>query len=133
MGNEILSGDTLVIFSEWDEMKLYILHWHECSQYEKIDNRFLNIDALDDNPPGIDNAIEHLAYMLGVEPYYGTAIPPLDSRPVSNHDVSRDTRGESSNFVATPPAVAPWALRQVTSKVVNFRKIIRVIRTGWYS
>lgn len=121
MSNDV-SGDTLVIFSEWNSIKMFLLNWHECAEYRVCDQQFIDLEGCKE-----DRAIEHLGYMLGVEPYFGPTIPPLKGWNGDNYDPDWQPGKPESE-----PAPAPWASRLVEGPVVNFRKVIRVIRTGWY-
>jgi hypothetical protein len=116
------NGDTIVIFAcDYDDIRLYLLDWFDVSKYVSVDNQFMDEDTSGSTIGGL---IEHLAYMLGIEPYYGESIPAYRPGQVTNHD--RKDPGDRQ------PAVAPWASRQVVDNVVDFSKVVRVIRTGWY-
>jgi hypothetical protein len=115
-----ISGDTLLLFVEDDGVKMYILDWYDVSKYSEADDQYA---GLIDTPNRIEDLIEHLAYMLGVEPYFGKEIPPYKPGCSNNH----------CGDLGSTEAPAPWANRVVSGPLVDFKKILRVLRTGWFT
>jgi hypothetical protein len=124
----------LVIFAtdngQVDGTTLFLLPWEDIYRYAECHGHMLNRWGLPSLPRKLADKIEHLAYMLGLEPYFGAAVPTYEEgMAVMNYDI--DTLN-SPNF-RTKRAPAPWAFRKVHGPLVDFSKVERIINTGWFT
>lgn len=121
---------TLVVWFGEHGMQLFTVPGDRIRAYQAADGCFLNYtDQFGEaNSDVKGDMVEHLAYMLGLEPYYDGPIPPLDTF-LQGRKESTTSGIVVSEVERKTIALAPWARYEVKPgepiHVDNF------IRCGW--
>lgn len=115
----------LIVWVEGEDVpKLYVIPGEAAEPYKAVDGAILN---LHDTHAEQDMLIEHLAYMLGTEPYYNPTVPTLEAfkAEAAKRYLEATVKGADDK-----PAFAPWHKYVVVSPV-QLNDVRTIIRTGW--
>lgn len=111
---------TLVVWSDNKPVpRLYVIPGEAAEPYKDCDGQILNKTETKEE---IDTLIEHLAYMLGEEVYYGKCVPSLERFQQEVQQPAIMTDG--------PSAFAPWG-KYVVASPVQLNDVRLIVRTGW--
>jgi hypothetical protein len=106
---------------------LYVIPDTETPEvYQAADGVCLNQDNTTSEQ---DTLIEHLAYMLGEEPYYNQQIPTLEVFKEEARQLYIESNIKTTEE-REQSAFAPWSKYKVVSPV-QLNQVRTIIRTGW--